>query len=296
MQVKQLIAAVALLGAAILGGCGGGGSGSGGGGAGGIAGTGISLGSLVGGKEGQYLDAGLKFGSAALMSEELEDEMGRTVAIAATNRWPLYDKPELSKYVTLVGLTVASASNRPDAQWIFGVLDTPEIGAYSGPAGYIMVTRGALAAMEDESELAGILAHEIAHVLNHDGLNAVKQSRMMEAGMDAASTSNQRIAAFNQATNLLTQKVLTSGWNQGQENAADAGAVQLLQAAGYDPTGLPRFLARAKQRGAARGGKILGTHPGIDDRITRTTSQIGANKAGATNRDRFAKSAVEAKL
>ena len=114
--------------------------------------------------------------------------------------------------------------------------------------------------------------------------------------MDAASTANQRFAAFNQATNLLTQKVLTSGWSQAQENAADSGAVQLLQAAGYDPTGLPRFLARAQQRGAPRGGKVFGTHPGTPDRISRTTSQIGNNKAGVSNRDRFAKLAAEAKL
>jgi predicted Zn-dependent protease len=297
MQAKQLMAAVAVLCAAILGGCGGGSGGnSSGGGAGGIAGTGITFGSLVPGKAGQFVDPIAKGASAVLMGEELEDEMGRTVAIAATNRWPLYDKPELNKYVTLVGLTVASASNRPDAQWLFAVLDTPEIGAYSGPGGYIMVTRGAIAIMEDESELAGILAHEISHVLNHDGLNAVKQAKFMEAGVDAAAASNQHFAAFNQATNFLTQKVLTSGWNQGQENAADAGAVQLLQAAGYDPTGLPRFLGRAQQRGAPRGGKIFGTHPGTPERISRTTNQIGGNKRGQTNRDRFAKFAAEAKL
>ena len=71
---------------------------------------GPSLGQLVGGREGQLIDAGLKAGSALTMSHDAEDELGQAVVIAATNRWPLYDRPDLNKYVNLVGLTVATAT------------------------------------------------------------------------------------------------------------------------------------------------------------------------------------------
>ncbi len=241
------------------------------------------------------IGAGAKAGAAMSMSEADEDEMGRTVAIAATNRWRLLDRPALTKYVTLVGLTVASTSSRPDGNWVFGVLDTPELGAYSGPNGYILVTRGSIAAMEDESELAAVLAHEIAHVLNHDGLEAAKHAKMNEAGLEAMSAADQRLAAFNQTSDFVVKTVLTSGWNQSQETKADSNAVKLLINAGYDPTGLPRFLKRMQAQ-TGSGGKAFGTHPGTADRISRTTSQIGSGKPGATNRERFVKYAAEARL
>jgi predicted Zn-dependent protease len=284
--IQRTASLIALLAAALVAGCGGGGSSSGGG---------LSIGQFIGGKNGQYADAALKGASALAMNESDEDELGRSVAIAATNKWRLYDNPALTKYVTLVGLTLADSTSRPDGNWVFGVLDTPEIGAFSGPNGYIMVTRGAINTMQDESELAAVLAHEMSHVLDHDGLNAVKNAKLVSAGTDAMSASDQRLAAFNQASNHLVDTILTSGYNQDQETKADKGAVKLLIATGYDPMGLPRFLKRmqAAQHGQA---KPFGTHPGTADRIERTTSQIGSAQAGATNRDRFAKMAAAAKL
>jgi predicted Zn-dependent protease len=286
MRICRLILALTL--AAAVAGCNANSSGGSGGG-------GVTLGSLIGGKAGQYADAGLKAGSGFLMSPEQEDEMGRTVVIAATNRWPLYDKPLLTNYVTLVGLTLASVTPRPDGNWVFGVLDTPDIGAYSGPNGYIMVTRGAIAAMQDESELAAVLAHEMAHVLNQDGLNAAKNARISEGVMQGLNASDRHVAEFNQRSNNVVQQALTSGWSQPQETKADSDAVRILRDAGYDPSALPRFLARMQQRGGAGSAKPLGTHPGTADRISRTNSQIGNNPGGATNRDRFVKMAAEAK-
>src|SRR5688572_22514527 len=236
----------------------------------------------------QYSTALMKAGSALTMSPEMEDEMGRTVAIAATNRWPIYENPELNEYVTLVGLTLASASARPDGNWVFGVLNTPEIGAYSGPNGYIMVTRGAIATMQDESELAGVLAHEMGHVINRDGLEAVKKARLTEAALEAASTADRRVAEFNERSNMLVEKVLTSGWSQPQETKADSDAIGLLREAGYDPSGLPRFLARMQQRGGAGGAKPVGTHPGAGGRIARTDWESGGGRGGGANGERVA--------
>src|ERR1051325_108506 len=84
------------------------------------------LGNIVGGKYGAQANAGLKLFDAATYIPD-EDELGRTVAIAATNQWRLYDKPELTRYVTMVGLTLADSSSQPGGNWVFGVLDTPEI-------------------------------------------------------------------------------------------------------------------------------------------------------------------------
>jgi len=282
--------------------CSGSSGGSGSGGSSGLSGLGSITSMISGGKGGgqkggieQYVEGASDLASSLTMGDKEEDELGQTVAVAATNRWPLFDKPELTKYVTLVGLTVALETSNPDGNWVFGVLDTPDLGAYSGPNGYIMVTRGAIAAMEDESELAGVLAHEIAHVRNKDGFNLVKAAKLKQGAMEVGSAANARVAAFAQASNLLTDTVIGSGWSQDQETKADAAAVKLLIASGYDPNGLTRFLKRMEQR---KGGsaKLFSTHPGTADRIAHITAQIGAAKPGATNKERFTKAAAEAKL
>ncbi|HEY7118717.1 MAG TPA: M48 family metalloprotease [Tepidisphaeraceae bacterium] len=292
---KTILAAAILCG--LVGGCGSGGSssGGGGGGLGGIAGTGISLGQFIPGQAGQYADAGVKGLSAASMNETDEDELGRSVAIAATNRWPVLDNPNLTKYVTMVGLSLADATGKPDGNWVFGVLDTPDVGAYSGPNGYIMVTRGAIQLMQDESELAGVLAHEMGHVIDRDGFKTVQTANLVGAGMEAASAADRRVAMFNQASDLLVNTVFSSGWNQGQETGADTKAVQLLIASGYDPHGLARFLQRMQAAGGSRGARPFGTHPGTGDRIAHISSQAGG-RGGATNADRFAKAKADAKL
>jgi beta-barrel assembly-enhancing protease len=274
--------------------CSGNNGGSGGGGAG-LGSLGGAFSSMIPGKGGQYLQGGSNILASQTMGDKDEDDLGQTVAIAATNRWPLYDKPELTKYVTLVGLTVASQTSNPDGNWVFGVLDTPDLGAYSGPNGYIMVTRGAIAAMEDESELAGVLAHEIAHVMNRDGFNLVKAAKFKEGAMQVGSAANSTVAAFSQASDFLTDTVFATGWNRDQETKADSKAVQLLIASGYDPNGLTRFLKRMEQR---KGGsaKLFSTHPGTADRIAKISAQIGSAKPGATNKERFTKAAAEAKL
>jgi predicted Zn-dependent protease len=270
-----------------------GGSHSGGGGFPGM--SGISLGGLVGGKNAQYVDAVVTGLSAEGMTEQKQDEFGKAVAIGATNRWPLFDKPALTKYVTMVGLAVASESANPDGNWVFGILDTPDINAYSGPNGYIMITRGAINAMEDESELAGVLAHEIAHVVNRDGLEAIKTAKRNEALMKGLSASQQGFAFFNQLSDNLLEKILNSGYSQDQETKADAKGEKLLIAAGYDPNGLVKFLRHLQERKGGN-GKFLSTHPGTADRIARVSAQIGSAKPGATNKERFVKAMAEAKL
>jgi len=299
-MIKKTLITVLLL--PIIGCSGSGGGGGGKGGADILGNSGFSLGNvgsmIPGGRGGQvqqYADATSSAISYLTLSQRDEDELGQTVAIAATNQWPLFDKPDLTKYVTMVGLTVASVTPNPDGNWVFGVLDTPDLGAYSGPNGYIMVTRGAIAAMQDESELAGVLAHEIAHVLNHDGYNVVKSAKFNQALIQGASAANRQFAQFSQGASFLTDTVLRSGWNQDQEHAADAKGVQYLADAGYDPNGLTRFLKRLEQR---KGGsaKLFSTHPGTADRIARITAQVGSGKTGATNKERFVKAAAEAKL
>jgi predicted Zn-dependent protease len=215
--------------------------------------------------------------------------MGQSVAVAITNRYGLDSNEALNKYVTLVGMTVAAATPRADSTFNFGVLNTDEVNAYAGPNGYIMITRGALARMQDESELAGVLAHEIAHVTDKHGLNAMKTAGLTEAGMQAANT-NQRFAQWNRATDTIAEKLINGQYSQDQEGRADLLAVDYLVASGYDPNGYHRFLQRMAA-GNHSGGDLMSTHPGLGDRANRVAGKINqkGNPGGATLADRFKK-------
>jgi predicted Zn-dependent protease len=257
----------------------------GGGGGGGVLGA---IGSMTGReKEFEMAAATLEIFDAATMNTSKEDQMGQGVALSLTNTYELSENEKLSKYVSMVGLTVAESSSRPVGNWVFGVLDTDAVNAFAGPNGYIFVTRGALAKMEDESELAGVLAHEITHVLHHHGLAGVKTNNMVDGAKRLAAAADSRIAAAGPLVDLGTDVVIKKGYGKAQELNADEYAVNLLVAAGYDPNGLVRFLQRLE----SSGGDLMSTHPGKAERVQRAQSQIArmGHPKGKTLKARFEK-------
>src|SRR5258708_981953 len=144
---------------------------------GGCADTTSQLGQAIGGRQGEAIGGAVgSFAETESLGEKDERAMGESVAMAVTTRYPIIQNDKLNQYVSLVGLTLAANSPRPDGHWLFAVVDTPEVNAFSGPDGYVLITRGAIAQMKDEAELAGVLSHEMSHVLDKHGLAAVKQA------------------------------------------------------------------------------------------------------------------------
>ena len=226
--------------------------------------------------------------NAAGMSEKDEDALGQSVGVAVTNRYHLVTDQALLKYVNLVGFTVASASSRPGGNYVFGVLETPEVNAMSGPNGYIFVTRGALAMMRDEAELAGVLAHEIGHVCSHDGLEQVKGAEQRAALAEGAQMSG-RTAGFAGIADMGVDVITKQGFSQPQEFAADKSGVVIMTAAGYDAASYLRFLQRLQAaEGRAGGGRFMSTHPGVGERVGKVSGQLATVRAGgATLAERF---------
>lgn len=285
MKAKRLAAAGTIVAAAVMlalaplnmGGC--------------SAGTiGDAVGGAVGGTTGNLISASGKAAQAATLSERQENAMGQSVSVAIVNQYGLDPNIALNKYVALVGSAVVSTSPRPDVPFVFGVLDSDEVNAFAGPAGYIMITRGAILRMQDESELAGALAHEIGHVIAQHGLNAMKQAGFLDAGVTAAK-SNKDVANLGPATDGIVDVVLKKGYSRDQEGRADLLAVDYVIAAGYDPNGYHRFLQRMGATKSAHGHPAMSTHPGLGDRANRVATKIKekGNPAGATLADRFKK-------
>lgn len=264
------------------------------GGCGGDAGLTGAISDLSGGriggssKELQYAEAGIKAGQALTLSDADARDIGEAVSLAIIEDSGVVDNQKLEAYVAKVGLTVAAVSAKPEIAYTFGVLDTDEVNAYSAPGGFVFVTRGAIERMQDESELAGVLAHEVAHVAREHGLKAVKGAGMVDAGSKALTASNDQIAAFSPMVDLLAGN-FKKAWGPGDENDADAEAIKYLKAAGYDPAGYVRFLEREGVGASASGGGgglSMPTHPPTAQRVAKLRQLAGAG-GGATLKDRF---------
>src|SRR5687767_3543643 len=193
---------------------------------GGCGDVGSAIGGAVGGTTGNLIKAGGTAAEAASLNEAHEPALGQSVAVAVTHRHPPTSDLALNKYVGLVGLTVASVTAQPDANWVFGVLESDEVNAFSGPSGYVMITRGALRQMRDESELAGVLAHEIAHVVRKHGLTGVKNAGYQKA-LGQAATADKDAAQFSAFADGLTD-IAFKGYSREDEAQADETAVIYL--------------------------------------------------------------------
>ena len=246
---------------------------------------------FVPGDTGRYLDAGHKALQAEAIGDREEIAYGQGVALSLTNGSNrLVEDAALNEYVTKVGLAVAMVSYRTDYTYVFGVLDSDQVAAYSGPRGYVLITRGAIATMQDEAELAGVLAHEVAHVAQQHGIKAVKGKLKTSAAVSAGATAlGADEVPFGSFMEALVEEVATKGHSQGQETQADKDAVAYLIAAGYDPNAYARFLKRMGTLGASRGG-LFSTHPGINRRVGVVEKQIKElnGAGGQANPERFA--------
>ena len=224
--------------------------------------------------------------NAATLNESSEDPLGQSVGVSLTNRYHVLNDPALLTYVSFVGLTVAHTSSRPDIKYVFGILDTPEVNAYSGPHGYVFLTRGALANMRDEAELAGVLAHEESHVILHHGLQQV-QTAETQAAFSEAFKAVPVTRQFSAVADLSVDAITKTGYSQPQEFAADESAVKLVCAAGYNPESYLHFLQRLSSL-QAQGGGVMSTHPGADQRVTKVSAQLQTVPlTGATLAPRF---------
>ena len=113
-----------------------------------------------------------------MMSEAQEISLGRNADLDVRKQYKVYDHPALQKYVNEIGQQVAKRSHRPNLQYRFTVLDSPEINAFALPGGYVYITRGIMAYLNSEAELAAVLGHEVGHVTARHG---VKQQSAAQA-------------------------------------------------------------------------------------------------------------------
>ncbi len=214
-------------------------------------------------------------------SEEEEVAIGRQIAGSLLGAAPLVKDKQLQKYVNNVGRWVASQSERPDLAWHFGVIESNDINAFAAPGGYIFVTKGLYKLLNDESELAGVLAHEVGHVIRKHHLKILQQSRMVDLGGKLLA---RQAGGNDKIQNLIGSgaEIVSRSLDKNAEFEADRIAVVLAARAGYEAFGLPQVLQEIGHTGSNDSSVALlfKTHPHPDERLARLGDEMDSRFDG----------------
>jgi predicted Zn-dependent protease len=227
-----------------------------------------------------------------LMTEDEEIQLGRRNDPQVCAQFGVYDDAELQAYVQEVGRRVAAHGHRPGLVYRFTVLDTPDVNAFALPGGYIYITRGLLAYLNSEAELAAVLGHEIGHVTAR---HSVRQYSAATAGQILTSLLLRSQAG--QDLFKVLDRALLSGYGRDQELEADRLGAQYLARTGYDPDAMTRVIGVLKnqeefekQRAQAEGRKphnyhgVFASHPSADQRLQEVVAEAAKDKTTVATR------------
>lgn len=221
------------------------------------------------------------------ITPEQEYYIGRAVAATVLKTYKVYDNPELTHYINVLGQALAMASDKPETfgGYHFIILDTDEINAFGAPGGFIMVSRGMLRCCKTEDALAAVLAHEVGHVENQHGLKAIKKGRLTSAltilALEGAKQlGGEQLAeltkAFENSISDITSTLMNSGYSRITEFEADRSAVKIMERVGYQPAALVDMLHEMKKNLKPGGLDFAKTHPDPHVRIAEIEKIIGA--------------------
>ena len=218
-------------------------------------------------------------------TEEQEIAIGHDAAATLLGASKPITNQAVQDYVNKVGLWIALQSDRPGLPWHFAVVDSDDIDAFAAPGGFVFITRGLLRHMHNEAELAGVLGHEITHVILKHHLKELQRAARMDVAGQAAQVglaekgynSNLDQQLMDKVSNA-TRNLYSKGLDKDDEFDADRYGVVLAARAGYDPYGLLAVLQTLQGVDPASGSMqlLLATHPSPADRIAALSAAMAA--------------------
>ena len=211
-----------------------------------------------------------------LIPQSQEVALGKQSAEEVAHTVGLVDQPALQRYVSDLGKRLAAKGERPDLPWSFQVVDDSAVNAFALPGGYVFVTRGILAHMNNEAQLASVVGHEIGHVTARHSVNQISKQQLAQLGLGLGMLLSEDVRRFGQL-GVAGLSVLFLKFSRDAENQADELGLRYATKAGYDGRQMPAVFDTLKRVSAGAPGRLpewLSTHPDPEHRIEKTEARL----------------------
>ena len=236
-----------------------------------------------------------------LISESQEIALGADSHVQAESEYGFVDLPAAQAYVQQVGKKLSAVSHRPNLPWHYTIVDSPVVNAFAIPGGYVYFTRGILAYLNNDAELAGVMGHEIGHVTARHSVSQMTNSQIAQLGLGAASVFSPGVGQFSDLVGSALG-IWFLKFSRDDERQADQLGVEYAAKAGYDPREVSNFFDVLRRLSDASDKETipgwLSTHPDPGSRVqaTREAAQRWITQLGLTsermtvNRDAYMRS------
>ena len=234
----------------------------------------------------------------ALLSEADELRLGRENDTEVRKQYGVYANARLQAYVQQVGERLAAKSHRPQLQYRFTVLDSPDVNAFALPGGYIYITRGIMAHLNSEAELAAVLGHEIGHVTARHAVRQYSAAVAANVGFTISSILVPELGSRAGQSLLNTLgSALLSGYGRDHELEADRLGAEYIARSDYDPQAMIEVIALLKNQEvfektlAAKEGRaprvyhgVFASHPSADERLQQVVGEADKHRSATNGR------------
>ena len=223
-----------------------------------------------------------------LLSEADEIQLGKQSDAGIVQTYGVYNDPALTQYVSEIGQKMVKISHRPGLKFEFKVMDSPVINAFAVPGGFVYVTRGILAYLNNEAEFAGVLGHEIGHVTARHSAKQYSKAQLSQLGFGLGSALSETFRKYAGIANFGVGMLFLK-FSRDNERQADQLGVEYSTRVGYDANEMANFFATLERMQPSSGADglpgWLSTHPNPADRVAavRKTAKEWQQKTGATN-------------
>jgi len=226
--------------------------------------------------------------SGCAVSQQQEVQLGQEYAQQIAQQLPLISDPEVSRYVNVLGDSIAKLTPRGDLDWHFYVVDSKEVNAFAVPGGFVYVNRGLIERADKMDELAGVLGHEIGHVVKRHSIKQMQQMQGANIGVTLACvlTNVCNAPGASDVINIGAGAVFAKFSRTDEKEADDQGFANVIHA-GISPQGMVTMfqkLINERKTKPAGVSAWFATHPLEEDRIADIQSQINALPRGTLAR------------
>ena len=218
-----------------------------------------------------------------LFSPEQDVQIGQESAAQAQQQLPLLNDSQVNGYISDIGQRLARNAGGPNFQYQFRVVNSTDINAFALPGGFVYVNRGVLEQARNEGEVAGVLAHEIAHVALRHGTHQASKAYAAQAGISIlggllGGRVGQGTADIINAVGGIGLNALFLKYSRDLESQADVRGAQILAATGYSPTDMVNFFKTLEKVDTAKKTSWMSDHPAPPDRIARIQKEMALLK------------------